>query len=243
MYVFERVSNSPSAFPMDRDAIYGWTCGDSIAATHLWRRYTNELARYFRRRHPSNAEDLTQQVLIAAVQAVRRHGTNMDFRAYVFAVARRMSARALVCHRSNRRTRELPLDDATGQQLVTCDPVESHHDAVMLRARLNTLPARYRDALDLYYLQEYGAREVATLLRVPIPTVRSRVRRGLDRLRHSLDRDLHDRSGADGLPSSCGARLRSANPESPMRSPLPTPPGRRSANGRRDKRGWIRRET
>lgn len=180
------VTPSSHALHSDENAIRAWLRGDSNAATVLLEKYHKELSRFFRRHHAGQAEDLTQQVLIAAVQAVRRLGTNMDFRAYVFAIARRTSARAYSVRRAERGGVEVPLEDATDELLLRCEPLESGQEAAWLRARLDTLPECYRTALELYYLHETGAREIAALLRVPIPTVRSRVRRGLEQLRRSM---------------------------------------------------------
>ena len=110
----------------------------------------------------------------------------MHFRAYVFAIARRISARTYAVRRAECGGLEVPLEDATDELLLSCEAMESSPDAAWLRARLDRLPSCYRKALELYYLQDNGAREIAAMLRIPIPTVRSRVRRGLEQLRRFM---------------------------------------------------------
>ena len=60
---------------------------------------------------------------------------------------------------------------------------ERHADLVR---KVMRLPARYRNAVYLYYYEGYSTREVAELLRVPEATVRTRLARGRRRLKAIL---------------------------------------------------------
>ncbi len=55
-------------------------------------------------------------------------------------------------------------------------------DCILLMEQLRRLPARYRQVLYLYYYEEYTTPEIAGLLGISINTVKSRLRRGRDKL-------------------------------------------------------------
>ena len=65
-------------------------------------------------------------------------------------------------------------------------PSERHADLVREVMRL---PARYRNAVYLYYYEGYATREVAELLGVPEATVRTRLARGRRKLRAVLEEE------------------------------------------------------
>ena len=85
------------------------------------------------------------------------------------------------------RPRCAPDSDRQLAMLIAPGDVEKHlidreccHD---IRTRLQALPAPQRTAIALSYYGELTQTEVATRLDVPVGTVKSRVRLGLDRLR------------------------------------------------------------
>ena len=59
----------------------------------------------------------------------------------------------------------------------------------MLAARIAALPERERTAVVLRHVQGLGYREIATLLRQPVGTVKANVHRGIQRLREALITD------------------------------------------------------
>jgi RNA polymerase sigma-70 factor, ECF subfamily len=52
------------------------------------------------------------------------------------------------------------------------------------------LPLIFREVLTLRFEEEMKLEEIAALLKVPLSTVKSRLRRGLDRLRTMLQEQL-----------------------------------------------------
>jgi RNA polymerase sigma-70 factor (ECF subfamily) len=59
-----------------------------------------------------------------------------------------------------------------------------------VRDAVNGLPLDQRQALTLAYLDGHSHSQVADLLHIPIGTVKSRIRRGLQRLKPALVPDL-----------------------------------------------------
>lgn len=75
---------------------------------------------------------------------------------------------------------------AVSQADIALERAEFH---TMLAARIAALPERERTAVVLRHVQELGYREIATLLRQPVGTVKANVHRGIRRLREALTTD------------------------------------------------------
>jgi RNA polymerase sigma-70 factor (ECF subfamily) len=70
---------------------------------------------------------------------------------------------------------------------------EDSDRAAAVRRSLHALPAKYRDALVLFYFHEMDVERAAASLRVPVGTVKARLSRGRDLLRRKLVATLeHD---------------------------------------------------
>lgn len=160
-----------------------WRNGDRRAGRALLSRYRRELLGYFVRRAPANAEDLTQAVLLACVEARDRIRDDEAFRYYAYGVA----WRKLVRSSRARHDEPLPPEDAlTGNDT---DPEQSYARRQrhrVLSARVAELSPTTRRTVELYYFEQLRSREVAERLSVPHATARSRLVRGIEMLRRNL---------------------------------------------------------
>ena len=80
--------------------------------------------------------------------------------------------------------RDLPLEDAEllpGRELPEPSPILS---------AVQALPAKYSAVIHLYYYEGYSLKEISKLLRLPVPTVGTRLSRGRERLRQLLKEDV-----------------------------------------------------
>ena len=55
---------------------------------------------------------------------------------------------------------------------------------------MRALPAKYSAVIHLYYYEGYSIKEISQLLRLPVPTVGTRLSRGRERLRELLKEDV-----------------------------------------------------
>lgn len=132
---------------------------------------------------PQAADDLTQEVWLAAIRRPPR--TRRSLRGWLATVLRRKA----LDHRraSERRARREaggppPRRAASAQALIA--QTETHRrvtEAVL------ALEEPYRSALVLRYVGDHSVAEVARLLDAPVETVRTRLKRGIAKLRQGLD--------------------------------------------------------
>ncbi len=162
----------------DRELLLRWRAGDRNAGGELCARHFDELYGFFRRRvgEASIAEDLVQETLLACVRNVEGLRGDASFRTYLFRAAH---SRLVDHYRRASRRGEPP----TGiSRLLADEPSPStqlrhEEEHRLLRAAVETLTTEQQVVLDLYYLQGFRGPELAEVLGIPEPTVRSRLRR------------------------------------------------------------------
>jgi RNA polymerase sigma-70 factor (ECF subfamily) len=136
---------------------------------------------------------------VGVVEKVRRYDPNKSFEAWLLAVAHNLA----IDHLRHRHPESLddPLASATPtrQELTARDPdaLESflaQERADELTTILAELPATSREVLTLRFEEEMKLEEIAEVTATPLSTVKSRLRRALESLRHRLEGRL---SGGD----------------------------------------------
>ncbi len=169
--------------------------GDPDGLTNLMARYQNRLFRYLMRFvcNPAVAEDLFQQSWLRVIENIRRYDPRRSFEAWLFTLARNLAIDYL------RRVRPESLDEpafngeAPADRLAASGPnafehvVERERSEWVLSALLEQ-PAIYREVLSLRFEEEMKLEEMAEVLAVPLSTVKTRLRRGLEMMRQSLER-------------------------------------------------------
>jgi RNA polymerase sigma-70 factor (ECF subfamily) len=154
--------------------------GNSEAVAELVKRYHSGLYRFLRQltRSREDAEDLAQQTLIQARSAASRYDGRASMRTWLHRIAFHEFTRW-------RRRQRWHLG------LAHVPPVhekkfEAVVDASWLEDALATLPDGMRAAFLLHEVEELSVHEVATILRVPAGTVKSRLFHARERLRARL---------------------------------------------------------
>jgi RNA polymerase sigma-70 factor (ECF subfamily) len=171
--------------------------GDLDALTALIARYQNRLYRYLLRlvREPAEAEDLFQQCWLRVTQKIGSYDPNRSFDSWLFTVARNLALDHL------RRVRPQSLDEPAlrgsdsesladrlpSREILPLDRILESERSGKLAAALLDLPATYREVLSLRFEEEMKIEEIAEILRTPLSTVKSRLRRSLAQLKTTLD--------------------------------------------------------
>jgi RNA polymerase sigma-70 factor (ECF subfamily) len=126
-----------------------------------------------------DAEDVVHDVFVGLPDALRRYEERGSFAAWLKRVTARV---ALMRLRSDKRRREVTLDDAAAQSEPA---MTSERDG--LQAAVNTLPDHLRAVLVLKEIEGYAHAEIADLLGISEGASRVRLTRALERLRHRLE--------------------------------------------------------
>jgi RNA polymerase sigma-70 factor, ECF subfamily len=143
------------------------------------RRYARALTRDTQR-----ADDLVQETLVRglAKQYLWEPGSNL--RAWLFTLMHNQHVNDV--HQSNRYRSTIDIEDVSSSLIANTDPTASLQLHELERA-LGRLSTEQREAILLIGLEGLSYEDAATVLAVPIGTVRSRLSRGRDALRALLD--------------------------------------------------------
>ena len=161
----------------DEDLMSACKAGAADAFEELFRRYRQPMWSYFRRRVPEagRAEELAQEVFVAVLQAARRYEPLSPFRTYLYGIA--FNVLSAERRRSSHRT----LTPA-GPALAA----PTTDDGMWVRQALGRLDESDREVVMLREFEQLSYAEIATLLGLPINTVRSRLFRARMELRRLL---------------------------------------------------------
>jgi len=96
---------------------------------------------------------------------------------------RRMRARPALISAEVEQSRMLQLSDDQADVVAATMRREQRH---MIVAALQQLPSEQRQVLELNYFSGHTYKEIATTLNSPIGTVKTRARRGLQKLKQAL---------------------------------------------------------
>ena len=134
----------------------------------------------------AEAEELTQETLLAAHDAFPSYRGEGSVRAFLFGIARKVCARAV--ERRVRRDARLRLvqDDRTGESGDGTDVAILRQRAQRARVALEELKPSEREALLLRYESDLSFREVAETCGCDEAAARKRVSRAVMRLREAL---------------------------------------------------------
>ncbi len=171
----------------DRELLARWRDGDSRAGSRLFDRHFRALHRFFRNKVDVGVEDLIQETMVAVVRGRDRIRDDGSFRAYLFGTAKLV----LYAHiRSRAPHREI---DVEHESLADLSPGVStayakHREQQILLQALRMLPMEFQVTLELYYWEGMSGPELAAALDIPEATVRSRLRRGSEKLREHVER-------------------------------------------------------
>jgi RNA polymerase sigma-70 factor, ECF subfamily len=136
---------------------------------------------------PHDAEDVAQESFIAAYRSAASFRGDGSLRGWLLRIATRQSFRRL----SQRRpTADL---DAVGESVLRDDRADPTRAVVAaeeqhaIRRAVAELPEPYRETVALRFFGELSLAEVAESTGRPINTVKTHLRRGLERLRPILE--------------------------------------------------------
>jgi len=201
----------------DEDLARRAGAGDRAALEALLARHLDQVYAVCRRvlGHPEDAADATQEALIAITRGISRFDGRSRFTTWMYRVATNAALDEA------RRRRRRPIASEHLDEISTvADPTAAVDARLDVDAALATIPPDYRAAVALRDLVGLDYAEIASVLDIPIGTVRSRIARGRAALADRLsERDLSER----GL-SQRDLSERTGNRDDPTERPTPRVP-------------------
>ena len=163
--------------------------GDRQALTELvvsQQRYVYSVAMTIMR-NPTDAADLTQDAFIRLMRAIATYRAETRFTTWLYRLVVNLGLDEL--RRRSRRVDPITLDDEAApdppDQSIGADPLfraTREEDAERVRSALQELPVSQRLALTLYYFDDLSYDEIASVMNVPLNTVKSHIHRAKSRL-------------------------------------------------------------
>ena len=174
---------------------------DTIVRQH-WRKVFN-VAYKFVGKH-DEAEDLTQDIFLKIFKSLQTFDRRANFQTWLISVSRNLCIDHYRSVRKERETIDRDVDPGdlspTSHEVSPYVALEQRDRVVMLRDALEKLPGTLRTAVLLRDIQELSYQEIATQLRLPEGTVKSRINRGRTELARQIrvlrERDERRRGGA-----------------------------------------------
>jgi RNA polymerase sigma-70 factor (ECF subfamily) len=138
------------------------------------------------------AEDFFQETWIRVLERGHQYDGKSKFEAWLFAIARHL---VIDWQRQKKMpsldeltdpTGENPREFANDREPSPLHQVLSAEEQATVQSSLSRIPAIYREILLLRFQEEMQIEEMAGVLSIPVSTVKSRLYRGLDALRATL---------------------------------------------------------
>lgn len=132
------------------------------------------------------AEDLAQEVFVKLWRALPRYDGRAQLSTWIFAITRNAAISALRARRSTVSMSDPAVFEEAEHRSATLDMAPG--DATLWR-QVEALPEKQRQAVILYYQDERSVDEVATMMGLPVNTVKTHLHRARARLAELLDAD------------------------------------------------------
>lgn len=140
------------------------------------------------------AEDVAQEAFIRAYTNIDRYQIDRKFSTWLYRIATNLSIDRMRKKKPDyyldaevagtegltmysQISTEEPLPE---EEVVSLEAQEGIHQAIL------SLPAKYRSAITLKYIQELSLKEISEILDLPVGTVKTRIHRGREALRKQL---------------------------------------------------------
>src|ERR687897_398498 len=134
---------------------------------------------------PQASEDLTQDAFLKVWRAASSYRADRgSVRTWILSIVHNRGIDQLRSHASRRRTQEkIEASAPRSQPSEAFAETWRNSQREQVREALNTLPPEQLKALELAYFSGYTHVEISDLLRLPLGTVKGRMRLGLKKIR------------------------------------------------------------
>jgi RNA polymerase sigma-70 factor (ECF subfamily) len=139
-------------------------------------------------KNAEDADDVAQEAFVRAYRSLAGYRGDGTFGAWIARIARRMAIQRAATMRRNATVGEPSMEIwATDDEANPERRLMKTQHAAALRSAIDALPADQREVLELRFYRDMPVEAIAAATHTPIGTVKSRLHRGLARLRHQTD--------------------------------------------------------
>lgn len=189
--------SSPSPVPPDAEIVPADTAsnatpddGDAALLRELVIKHSDRLQRFIMKHigNATEAEDLAQQAFVEAAASYKAFRGESQLSSWLYGIALNLVRNHLsrAPERRHEFVSDAALDVQTSPDLSPEDQVAQNQTISLLHESISELPDNMREILLLVGFEEISYEEAATLLTVPIGTIRSRLSRARTALREKL---------------------------------------------------------
>jgi RNA polymerase sigma-70 factor (ECF subfamily) len=175
---------------IDEPALVRAAQTDAQAFGALYDRYVQRIYRYcyYRTNNAPDAEDLTAQIFLAALEALPRYRQDGHFAAWLFSIARKKVADF---HRRSPQATHVALDESILPPIHTdmAVDVETSQRRERLLKQIQALAEEERELIHLRYVAELSFAEIGKALQRNEEAVKKSLYRLIARLKQELEAD------------------------------------------------------
>ena len=171
----------------DFELLRAWREGDEAAGNRLVRRHFDSIYGFFESKVREGADELTQRTFLGCVEARERIREGSSVRAYLFGIARKQLLRRFA---ELERDGKVDVYRSGSRRETSTSPsrvVAKQEEQKVLLQALRRIPLDLQIAIELFYWEELPIAEIATVLEIPVGTVKSRLHRAKESLRERIE--------------------------------------------------------
>jgi len=181
---------SDAAAQADAELLARVASGDRDAFAALYDRFSKPLFSFALRivGNPADAEDVLQEVFVQLWEKAGQFDPSQGkpFTWSVTMTRNKAIDRLRSSQRRNRLVEEATLADPASDVVETGKAIGTD-EATRIRTAVNTLPADQRQAIEMAFFGGLTHHQIAEKIREPLGTIKARIRRGMLKLRDTLE--------------------------------------------------------
>jgi RNA polymerase sigma-70 factor (ECF subfamily) len=131
------------------------------------------------------ARDVVQEVWIGVIRGLRGLRDPAQFPAWIYGITTRKCADVI---RTNMRRRRFDAQDAAGRSGDEAGLTPEYR--IDVATAIRGLPPTHRAVVHLFYQEEISVEEIASILEIPVGTVKSRPHSARETLRKQMNRSV-----------------------------------------------------
>ncbi len=138
------------------------------------------------------AVDLAQETFMRVYFKANKYKPVAPLSSWIYTIASNLAKTEL---KKTRRMSTVSIDDTEsrlGEKIAAKEKIQDTYLIENLKKALNSLHPRYRLPIILKDIEGFSQDEIAQIMKRPVGTIKARISRGRERLKHILEKDEHN---------------------------------------------------